>query len=131
MHISFKITGGCQCGEPMWYSRSFTSPPAASMVTRRSLVFGDKECLSERSEESGEEGQDNGPRTRHFCIYLNDRTLQKSVVRGPLKKVGTANKAISQHIDLLQDTKPACSRSVWNRFFTSFRMTIRNCSEGQ
>ena len=92
-------------------------------------VYGDKECLSERSEESGEEGQDNGPRTRHFCIYLNDRTLQKSVVRGPLKKVGIANKTILQHIDLLQDTKQACSRSVWNRFFTSFRMTMRNCSE--
>ena len=33
MHISLKITSGCQRGEPMRYSRSFTSPAAPSMVT--------------------------------------------------------------------------------------------------
>ena len=35
-----------------------------------------------------------GPRTRHFRIFLNDRVLEKSVVRGPLGKVGTTNKVV-------------------------------------
>ena len=38
VHISLKITGGCQCREPMWCSRSFTSPPAPSMVTRNVIL---------------------------------------------------------------------------------------------
>ena len=64
----------------MWYSRSFTSPAAPLRMTegnsvqddtgtllfrmtRKGFVYGDKKCLSERSEESEEEGRDNGPRT--------------------------------------------------------------------
>ena len=46
MHTSFKITGGCQCGEQMWCSRSFTSPTASFRMTRRSLVYGDKRQAS-------------------------------------------------------------------------------------
>ena len=57
-------------------------------------AYGDKECLRERSEESGEEGLDSGPRTSQIRILLKDKLLQKSVVRGPLRKVGTANKII-------------------------------------
>ena len=44
-------------------------------MTRKGFVYGDKECLSERSEESGEEGRDNGPRTSQIRILLKDRLL--------------------------------------------------------
>ena len=71
-HISLKITGGCQCREPMWCSRSFTPPPAPSMVTRNVILSV--------SEESGEEGRDNGPRTRLFCIALCLSGLQKKLM---------------------------------------------------
>ena len=40
-------------------------------------VQDDSPCLSERSEESGEEGQDDGPRTSQICILLKDKLLQK------------------------------------------------------
>ena len=86
VHISLKITGGCQCREPMWCSKSFTSPPAPSMVTRNVILSV--------SEESGEEGRDNGPRTSQICILLKYRFLQKSIVRGPHFFEGTANKVI-------------------------------------
>ena len=81
----------------MWYSGSFTPPDGSVYGDRRVAVQDDKrqasfmvtrnvilskECHSERSEESGEEGRDNGPRTSQIRILLKDKLLQKSVVRG-------------------------------------------------
>ena len=54
VHISFGITGGCRCGGPMWYSRSFADaqddkkPLRMTMLCTRSFtspggsVYGDK-----------------------------------------------------------------------------------------
>ena len=66
---------------------------ASSMVTRN-VFLSTSRCHSEQSEESGEEGRDNGPRTSQIRILLKYRLLQKSIVRGPPKKVGTTNKAV-------------------------------------
>ena len=75
---------------PMWYSRSFTPPDGSVYGDRRVAVQDDKrqasfmvtrnvilskECHSERSEESGEEGQDNGPRTSQIRILLKYKLL--------------------------------------------------------
>ena len=57
----------------------------------------------------------DGPRTSQICILLKYRLLQKSIVRGPLGKVGTANIYFLQHPIFQQDTNPACSRSVAHR----------------
>ena len=62
----------------------------------------------------GTEG-DSGPRTRDFCILLKNRLLQKTDVRGPPKKVGTANKANLHCIVDQPITKYTCSRSVGDR----------------
>ena len=59
----------------MWCFRSFSPPDGCA--------YGDKECLRERSEESGEEGLASGPRTRLFRIILYVNILQKLNVRGP------------------------------------------------
>ena len=56
---------------------------ASSMVTRN-VFLSTSRCHSEQSEESGEEGRDNGPRTRLFCIVLYLSGLQKVDVRGPM-----------------------------------------------
>ena len=66
---------------------------APSMVTRN-VFLSTSRCHSEQSEESGEEGRDNGPRTSQIRILLKYRLLQKSIVRGPHFFGGTANKAV-------------------------------------
>ena len=53
-----------------------------------------------------------GPRTSKIYILLNDKLLQNIVVRGPLKKVGTANKQNSYSIGLQRLIKNRCSRSA-------------------
>ena len=116
-HISYGITSGCQCGEAMWCTRSFTPPPAPFRMTESQLrsgrqrtgcSYGDKggdsSMMTRNVIPSGSEESDNylypsplaayGPRTRYFRISLNINVLQKSVVRDPLKKVGTANKVV-------------------------------------
>ena len=57
----------------------------------------------------------SGPRTRDFCILLKNRLLQKTDVRSPPKKVGTANKANLHCIVDQPITKYTCSRSVGDR----------------
>ena len=49
-----------------------------------------------RSEESGEEGRNNGPRTRFFCIVLCLNELQKVDVRGPLPVRGAGPSATAK-----------------------------------
>ena len=49
-----------------------------------------------RSEESGEEGRNNGPRTRCFCIVLCLNELQKVDVRGPLPVRGAGPSATAK-----------------------------------
>ena len=116
-HISYGITSGCQCGEAMWCTRSFTPPPAPFRMTESQLrsgrqrtgcSYGDKggdsSMMTRNVIPCGSEESDHylypsppaayGPRTRYFRISLNINVLQKSVVRGPLKKVGTANKVV-------------------------------------
>ena len=66
------IIAGCQCGEAVWCSRSFTPPPAAFRMTRDRL----------RS------GWDSKPRTSPICILLKDRLLQNIVVLSPLPVQG-------------------------------------------
>ena len=94
VHISFGITGGCQCVEPMWCFRSFSPPDGCA--------YGDKECLRERSEESGEEGLDSGPRTSQIRILLKDKLLQKSIVRTFLRGSRTRLFFISLYPNELQ-----------------------------
>ena len=50
-----------------WQGMSFWAPLVVILSTSR--------CHSEQSEESGEEGQDNGPRTSQICILLKYRLL--------------------------------------------------------
>ena len=57
----------------------------------------------------------SGPRTRDFCILLKNRLLQKTDVRGPPQKVGTANKANLHCIVDQPITKYTRSRSVGDR----------------
>ena len=95
----------------MWCSRSFTPPVAASMVTR-DVILSTLPLSRERSEESGAEGRDNGPRTILICILLKDRLLQNIVVRGPYFFEGTANKPNLYLIKRQSITKYRCSRSV-------------------
>ena len=67
---------------------------ASSMVTRN-VFLSTSRCHSEQSEESREEGRDNGPRTSQIRILLKYRLLQKSIVRGPhFFGGGTANKVV-------------------------------------
>ena len=66
---------------------------ASSMVTRN-VFLSTSRCHSEQSEESGEEGRDNGPRTSQIRILLKYRLLQKSIVRGPHFFWGTTNKVV-------------------------------------
>ena len=63
------------------------------MVTRN-VILSTSRCHSEHSEESEEEGRDNGPRTSQIRILLKDKLLQKSIVRGPYFFEGIANEVI-------------------------------------
>lgn len=79
---------------------------------RQSVLLGMTEDFARN--DYGTEG-DSGPRTRDFCILLKNRLLQKTDVRGPPKKVGTANKANLHCIVDQPITKYTCSRSVGDR----------------
>ena len=65
----------------------------------------------------------DGPRTRRFCILLNDRTLWKTVVRGPSFFEGTANKIILHYVVSQWITNYRCSRSDVRR-----RVQVHCCS---
>ena len=75
-------------------------------MTRGGCIYGDKECHSEHplvvilsvSEESGEEGRGLRTANKLICILLKYKLLQKSIVRGPPKKVGTANKGTLHYV---------------------------------
>ena len=92
-------------------SGSVYGDKAPSMVTRN-VILSTSRCHSEQSEESGEEGRDNGPRTSQICILLKYRLLQKSIVRGPHFFEGTTNKVILHYVVSQWITKSCCSRSV-------------------
>ena len=65
---------------------------ALSRILHSVSVYGDKVAASSMTtRERLRSGRDGGPRTSQICILLKYRLLQNIVVRGPLKKVGTAN----------------------------------------
>ena len=86
-HISFGITGGCRCGGPMWYSRSFADaqddkkPLRMTMLCTRSFtspggfVYGDNTAISSMVTGIGFVPLDNRPRTSPICILLKYRLL--------------------------------------------------------
>ena len=127
-HISFGITGGCpMCTGPRTggCSRSFASlrmtkyaqdDNALSRILHSVSVYGDKVAASSMTTRGRlRSGRDGGPRTSQICILLKYRLLQNIVVRGPLKKVGTANRVILHYIVSQRITKNRCSRSAYRR----------------